>query len=51
MSDVVAGMIGKRLMYERLIADNGLDSGRGRRLKRKDVLLFLALPFSSGTLP
>ena len=27
MSHVAAGLIGKRLMYRHLIADNGLDSG------------------------
>ena len=27
MQDVVAGMVGKRLMYRDLIADNGLASG------------------------
>ena len=27
MTDVVAGVIGKRLMYRDLIADNGLASG------------------------
>lgn len=27
MASVVAGMVGKRLMYRDLIADNGLDSG------------------------
>ena len=29
MQNVVAGMVGKRLMYRDLIADNGLASGRG----------------------
>jgi len=30
MTRIVAGMVGKRLTYEQLIADNGLSSGARR---------------------